>query len=574
MSILRYFNKHHGWYDGKRTPFSGAEEAAAVPLLLEAIEGGAAAETGVAAGAAEAGYTGATAYEAGLAGTAVETAEAASPYMVENLYTFGAPEASSQAAQEAARQAAIQNAGNSQLANASTQYGTQYATGPATSDVGSFQSQQELVNQIANARPEQMVPNNPLPPGFESAPVNTPFEPSGAQSFEQIANNPGMYDRAAIPNTPYDPMQASQEGFKYPGDIPASKGISDFLPSQNQLMLGGGLYALNSMMNQDRNRYGVPAAEKYNGPLNNLKYDPRVYKANAPVSNVYRPNYSGYASPRYAAGGITQLPQDKNFTAGGMYPGSQIDKTQYASSPQMPMSMQSTMAGYDPATNPLTGEPTTHMARGGIAQLAEGGDTASHIYKPQYESYGFQPTQMAPSQAPQTALANNNPYPMGAIPTPTRTPMPNVSSLNPLYIPHTPMWQAEQDRIAAEAAAAEAANAAAQPTVYAVDGGGGKAGGLMPRDLKYAAGGIAGLLKGRGDGMSDSIQATIANKQPARLADGEFVVPADVVSHLGNGSTDAGAKHLYKMMDKVRKARTGTKKQGKQIAAGGYLPIK
>jgi hypothetical protein len=80
------------------------------------------------------------------------------------------------------------------------------------------------------------------------------------------------------------------------------------------------------------------------------------------------------------------------------------------------------------------------------------------------------------------------------------------------------------------------------------------------------------LLKGPGDGMSDNIPASIANKQPARLAEGEFVVPADVVSHLGNGSTDAGAKHLYKMMDNVRKARTGRKAQGKQIKAGKYLP--
>jgi hypothetical protein len=80
------------------------------------------------------------------------------------------------------------------------------------------------------------------------------------------------------------------------------------------------------------------------------------------------------------------------------------------------------------------------------------------------------------------------------------------------------------------------------------------------------------LLKGPGDGMSDNIPASIANKQPARLADGEFVVPADVVSHLGNGSTDAGAKHLYKMMDNVRKARTGRKSQGKQIKANKYLP--
>lgn len=89
---------------------------------------------------------------------------------------------------------------------------------------------------------------------------------------------------------------------------------------------------------------------------------------------------------------------------------------------------------------------------------------------------------------------------------------------------------------------------------------------------QYAKGGQPRLLKGPGDGMSDSIPATIDNKQPARLADGEFVVPADVVSHLGNGSTDAGAKHLYDMMDKVREARTGNSKQGKQIDAKKYLP--
>ena len=80
------------------------------------------------------------------------------------------------------------------------------------------------------------------------------------------------------------------------------------------------------------------------------------------------------------------------------------------------------------------------------------------------------------------------------------------------------------------------------------------------------------LLKGPGDGMSDNIPATIGSKQPARLADGEFVIPADVVSHLGNGSTDAGAKHLYKMMDEIRKARTGNPKQGKQINASKFLP--
>lgn len=80
------------------------------------------------------------------------------------------------------------------------------------------------------------------------------------------------------------------------------------------------------------------------------------------------------------------------------------------------------------------------------------------------------------------------------------------------------------------------------------------------------------LLKGPGDGMSDNIPAVIGRKQPARLAEGEFVVPADVVSHLGNGSTDAGAKQLYTMMDKVRRARTGRKDQGREINPRKYMP--
>jgi hypothetical protein len=92
---------------------------------------------------------------------------------------------------------------------------------------------------------------------------------------------------------------------------------------------------------------------------------------------------------------------------------------------------------------------------------------------------------------------------------------------------------------------------------------------MMKSRTKMARG---GYLNGAGDGMSDSIPATIEGKQPARLADGEFVIPADVVSHLGNGSSKAGSKKLYAMMDKIRHARTGTKKQGKQINADKYLP--
>jgi hypothetical protein len=114
------------------------------------------------------------------------------------------------------------------------------------------------------------------------------------------------------------------------------------------------------------------------------------------------------------------------------------------------------------------------------------------------------------------------------------------------------------------------------PTSAKSKGGGdveAASGGIMHSSLGgYAAGGNPRLLKGPGDGMSDNIPATINGRQPARLADGEFVIPADVVSHLGNGSTEAGAKHLHAMMNKVRKARTGNPKQGKQINAKKYMP--
>lgn len=96
-------------------------------------------------------------------------------------------------------------------------------------------------------------------------------------------------------------------------------------------------------------------------------------------------------------------------------------------------------------------------------------------------------------------------------------------------------------------------------------------GGLMG----YAKGGGAGApryLSGSTDGMADKIPATIDGKQPAALAHGEFVIPADVVSHLGNGNSDAGAQQLYKMMDKIRHARTGNKEQGKRINPDKFTP--
>jgi hypothetical protein len=108
--------------------------------------------------------------------------------------------------------------------------------------------------------------------------------------------------------------------------------------------------------------------------------------------------------------------------------------------------------------------------------------------------------------------------------------------------------------------------------------------GVLPVGYNLAAGGIASLggysdggrlLRGPGDGVSDSIPAVIGNKQPARLADGEFVIPARIVSELGNGSTEAGARQLYAMMDRIQSARrktTGKDKVAANTKAAKHLP--
>jgi hypothetical protein len=102
-------------------------------------------------------------------------------------------------------------------------------------------------------------------------------------------------------------------------------------------------------------------------------------------------------------------------------------------------------------------------------------------------------------------------------------------------------------------------SASMQPNIRMMAGGG----------AVYKAG---GMMQGSGDGMSDDIPAVIQDGRRAALSDGEFVIPADVVSHLGNGSTNAGASRLYRMMDEVRRARTGKMEQAPAVNTNSYLP--
>ena len=221
-----------------------------------------------------------------------------------------------------------------------------------------------------------------------------------------------------------------------------------------------GLTLANTMM-ADQKRFGVPAEEDYDSPLKRISPN---FRAQEPVrpNPYYRAQYPVYA----ASGGVVALqgggPVERMSMAntamnpqGGLYPQGMIDKTQYATPIQRPVSseMVSEVPAYE-RSNPML------MARGGISTLGD-----------------------------------------------------------------------------------------------------------------YSDGGR--LLKGPGDGVSDNIPATIGERQPARLADGEFVVPARIVSELGNGSTDAGARKLYGMMDRIQKARRKSMGKGKHAVNSKpeqYLP--
>ena len=252
---------------------------------------------------------------------------------------------------------------------------------------------------------------------------------------------------------------------------------------------------------------------------------------------------------RFDAGGVTTSTQTNSQPNPGLPQVGNLPDLVYqvmsqGSSTAAPQAMQPQQANQPPSA--------------GLPQM-------NGVYQPQYIDYAANPynPQAAQQYAPPAAA------PMA---------MSGGYQIDPLRMQGSPAYNAEQARLAAEKAAQEAEQnriAAANQTNNYDYASGAKAGGLMG----YATGGHLGgysdggrLLRGPGDGVSDSIPATIGGKQPARLAEGEFVIPARIVSELGNGSTDAGAKRLYAMMDRIKAKRTKTKNIAADTKAYKYLP--
>jgi hypothetical protein len=311
----------------------------------------------------------------------------------------------------------------------------------------------------------------------------------------------------------------------------ASGGIGNFL-SQNKYALAGG--ALGGMM--------APGQEP----------DP------ADQGNIYTTQFSQDVNPNFGA------PGESYFTNQAYAPG-----------------IFSPVKDY---------QPTQMAANGGIIALAEGGQPGLEMQRysqpvrqmsPEVAAYNQQMMERAnqqyninprpgPMQVPGSA-GYMAPTPRAAAPAPAGD---SISGLrfNPLTQQFEGEFNAPGSKKKSNYDFDELDERYGRPDFFthASSNEGGANGGMPGVD--FAAGGISSLgaysdggqlLKGPGNGTSDSIPAIIGERQPARLADGEFVVPSRIVSELGNGSTDAGAKQLYAMMDRVQKARNKTVGKGK-----------
>ena len=360
-----------------------------------------------------------------------------------------------------------------------------------------------------------------VPAGAAPAvPTNTmSFTPSGEMASS--AYDPAITG-AISPTTGFAPPSPAGMGAGAPPP-PGTSYYAGLKPDQYlQKAAIQGLPAAGLLMDQPQQQLGPEEEESV---LSRLSPNFQAYVPPQP-NPYYKAKYPTYAAEggimsSYQTGGPVERMSQMNTAInpqGGLYPQGMIDKTQYAVPTQRPTSMEVIDAGAQRTFN-----------SGGITQQA---------YLPKGDAGRFVDSD------------------------------PNTRGLSAM--------DAAQQRL--KKLGARSGIKMAEMPKTGIKGLGGDFSDMA------AAGGVAHLgdysdggrlLKGPGDGVSDNIPATIGGKQPARLADGEFVVPARIVSELGNGSTDAGAKRLYAMMDRVQKARKKTIGKGKiakDSKSSKYLP--
>jgi hypothetical protein len=278
------------------------------------------------------------------------------------------------------------------------------------------------------------------------------------------------------------------------------------------------------------------------------------YSARSGTPNPNVPKAAAAGGLMAIGGPVERMSQNVMGGQDNMYPQSQQPVTSFATPSQMPVSAEIVRSDFNSQTRPYSG---ITMAEGGITY-----DPATQRYSGLPSSASAAPVEelsadLVASLTPQYQAANPNFFSYDAKNQRYSAGIPTMAQLQAFK---TAQDQKEtnsfiQDPFFGFGFASGAANGGLMGS-YAMGGD------VMGYNLGgYSDGGR--LLKGPGDGVSDDIPATIAGKQPARLADGEFVIPARIVSEIGNGSTDAGAKRLYAMMDRIQDGRKKTIGKGK-----------
>lgn len=530
---------------------TAAEIAAAAEtaqLAAAAAETATAAQTAQAASATQAGIMGAQATGAGATGSGIMGAQAAPA--IEAATAVGGQGAGDIAVQTAMQEGmmsaptstlepqAIQSYNMAPGIEAPPPPAASSYQGPTTADLEAVNQPQGIKSRGITSMPQSGTPTAvSSPQGVTSAPETVGADKARMQLVDldswRVSDTP--LPTSSTPVDPYQPAQlppgaAPEAGRQVAGATPSTMDKAMAFAKENPYLTGAAAYtAAYNLGMLDPRGTEMPAKKSYSSQYT-LSKD---FRGSEATPDVYQPSYKTYAE-----GGV--------MTVGGA--SSEVPEPRKVNNPMATISS---------------------MAEGGIPGYAKGGSLSSSLdfYKQMMEG---QPRKASLDKGDVGIYYDQDPdtrY-QDAL-TAAQIRQAKVNKRANLQMPSggvmkrpTPMGQLNLAPPGAKKQDYDGATEAAR-------------GGIMQAGSSlggYAAGGNPRLLKGPGDGMSDDIPAMIGKKQPARLADGEFVIPADVVSHLGNGSTEAGAKRLHEMMNKVRRARTGNPKQGKQINPSKYMP--
>jgi hypothetical protein len=427
--------------------------------------------------------------------------------------------------------------------------------------------------------------------------LRTGVDPTAMQQMS-LANPKPVADAASIVGNPISPNQNFMQNLGSLMQNPSMQGVKDYAaehPYATSAAVGLGTMGLSKMMQQKKPPtpennamirpydfdYGATgAAYQPGGSTSEQLYFSPTYTAGEPYKADEKAE-GGIASAYAMGGQVEQMSAMNSVGANTGYPMANINTPMYANPMmQRPEAMNVIAPSADAGVGAYSGEQ--RFAEGGAAKT-EGGYTYSFDPTTQQFTQLSVPTIKAPVDNPVAIAARGlnpvvaAPQPVknsgsklsGGIATPAMGPMQSQQASTPTNIP---AYQSPEQQLGLEGFYEMMNQRLAGYGGYGGFAAGGGVGG-EPNLGGYSDGGR--LLKGPGDGVSDSIPASIGNRQPARLADGEFVVPARIVSELGNGSTEAGARKLYAMMDRVQKSRKKSVGKGKVAVdskASKHLP--